>query len=59
MAQTPENEFETLLTELIRRETTNRLASYRPYPFQKAWHNAKGEGTDQPARQKALMAGNQ
>ncbi len=59
MAQTPENEFETLLTELIRRETTNRLAAYRPYPFQKAWHNAKGHDTNYPARQKALMAGNQ
>ncbi len=59
MPQTPENEFETLLGELIRRETTNQLAAYRPYPFQQAWHNAQGQGTDEPARQKCLMCGNQ
>ena len=59
MRQTPENEFETLLTELIRRETTNQLAAYRPYSFQKAWHNAKGLNTGEPARQKCLMCGNQ
>ena len=59
MPQTPENEFETLIGELIRRETTNQLAAYRPYPFQMAWHNALGLDTDEPARQKCLMCGNQ
>ena len=50
---------EELVAELLRREQTNRLASYKPYPFQKAFHNAHGKGTEKPALQKALMAGNQ
>jgi len=54
-----ENEFESLLGELLRRETPNKLALYKPYPFQKEWHNAKGKGTDLPAAQKALMCANQ
>ena len=59
MAKSPSDEFETILAELIRRENTNQLAAYRPYPFQLKWHNAIGLETDRPARQKALMAGNQ
>ena len=59
MAATPQNEFETLLAELIRRESTNQLAAYHPYSFQKAWHNAIGLNTTEPARQKCLMCGNQ
>ncbi len=58
MAQNATNEFETILAELIRRETTNQLAVYNPYPFQKAWHNAKGHDTADPARQKCLMCAN-
>lgn len=58
MPQTATDEFNDLIGELIRRESTNQLAAYRPYPFQKDWHNAKGLNTDQPARQKALMCAN-
>ncbi len=59
MGRNANEEFDVLLQELIRRETTNQLASYSPYPFQKAWHNAKGLETDAPARQKCLMCANQ
>lgn len=58
MPQTASNEFETILAELIRRETTNQLVNYNPYAFQKAWHNAIGSGTTEPARQKCLMCAN-
>ena len=54
-----QNEFEALLSELLRRETPNKLASYEPYPFQLAWHNAKGKNTLEAAIQKALMCANQ
>ena len=53
------DEFDTILQELVRRETTNQLAQYRPYPFQKTWHNSPGKDTRKPARQKALMCANQ
>lgn len=60
MTKSPSDDFDTLLGELIRRETGNALSDYSPYSFQKAWHNAKGLDTpDVPARQKALMCANQ
>lgn len=59
MTSSATSEFDAILQELIRRETTNRLAAYKPYPFQKAWHNARGLNTDAPARQKCLMCANQ
>ena len=37
--------------ELERREATNRLSAYKPYDYQKKFHNAK-------AQQRLLMAGN-
>ena len=53
------DEFEQILSELIRRETTNQLSAYRPYPFQRAWHNAKGLNSSFPAKQKCLLCANQ
>lgn len=47
-----------ILAELNRRRETNKLDYYRPYPFQVKFHNTKGFGTDKPAAQKILMAGN-
>ena len=54
----PEQEFDLLVTELVRREETDKLYNYRPYEFQKAFHNAQGEKSDLPASQKCLMAAN-
>lgn len=60
MSQIVSDEFDTILNELIDRESGNRLASYNPYPFQVAWHNAEGLDTSgEPARQKCLMCANQ
>lgn len=60
MPQAAVDEFDALVEELIRRDATNRLAAYAPYPFQKLWHNAEGKDTPgEAARQKALMAANQ
>lgn len=59
MANDASAEFNALLGELLRRETRHTLENYHPYAFQKAWHNAKGYGTDSPAKQKALMCANQ
>ncbi len=56
---TNKNEFENLLKELIKRENENKLSRYSPYPFQKEWHNAKGKGTNLPAKQKVLLCANQ
>lgn len=47
-------EFEQLEFE----KRTNRLATYNPYPYQLAFHNAKGFETNEPAKQRFLMAGN-
>jgi hypothetical protein len=48
-----------LLTELENYKNTHRLLYYKPYDYQKNFHNAIGFRTDLPARQKALMAANQ
>jgi phage terminase large subunit-like protein len=48
-----------LLSELETYKNTHKLLYYKPYEYQKAFHNAKGFKTDKPARQKALMAANQ
>ena len=48
-----------LLTELENYKNTHRLLYYKPYDYQKNFHNAVGFRTDLPARQKALMAANQ
>ena len=52
-------EVDAILGELVRRRQADKLANYEPYPFQVAFHNARGEKTTLPAAQKALMAGNQ
>lgn len=37
---------------------TTKLERYQPYPYQLSFHNAKGYATDEPAKQRFLMAGN-
>ncbi len=51
-------EFEAIVGELVNRQATDKLSNYTPYDFQREFHNARGENTDLPAVQKALMAAN-
>lgn len=39
-------------------QQTRRLESYNPYPYQLAFHNAIGKGTQSPASQRMLIAAN-
>src|SRR5687767_10360691 len=55
---TPEEEFAKLLALMERRQKYHKLDYYKPYDFQKAFHNAVGFKTDRPAVQKVLQAGN-
>lgn len=55
----PERQLAELLTALDRKEKTNRLKHYKPYPYQLAFHNSTGYQTSLPAVQRALMAANQ
>lgn len=48
-----------IISALEEYKRTHRLEYYKPYDYQKRFHNAKGHGTDKPARQRALMAANQ
>jgi hypothetical protein len=48
-----------LLSALDRKQQTNKLKHYIPYPYQLAFHNAEGYKTRAPASQRALMAANQ
>jgi len=48
-----------IIQQLEEYKQTHKLEYYKPYDFQKKFHNAVGFGTDRPARQKALMAANQ
>lgn len=53
-----EAELLKLLDQLERRRRFYRLDYYKPYPFQLSFHNSKGHGTDKPAAQRVLLAGN-
>lgn len=56
----PERQLAELLSALDKKEKTNRLKHYKPYPYQLAFHNAEGYQTPgRPAMQRALMAANQ
>lgn len=56
----PERQLVELIAALDRKEKTNRLKHYQPYPYQLAFHNAEGYKTPgRPASQRALMAANQ
>ena len=53
------------LRELVRgfeeyefQKKTNKLSLYDPYPYQLSFHNAKGYQTNEPAKQRFLMAAN-
>lgn len=47
-----------LLDDLDYAQSIRKLENYRPYPFQLQFHNAKGKGTNLPASQRLLCAGN-
>lgn len=49
----------SLLAQAERHKKIYRLQYYKPYPKQKAFHNAIGRGTDFPASQRLLLGGNQ
>jgi len=56
------NSTQELVETLERLQTHNkynRLETYKPYPYQLKFHNAKGWRTDKPAQVKALIAANQ
>lgn len=56
----PERQLAELLTALDKKEKTNRLAHYKPYPWQVAFHNASGYQTPtRPAQQRGAMCANQ
>jgi phage terminase large subunit-like protein len=53
-------ELAEVLTALERKETTNKLNYYKPYPWQIRFHNAEGFQTPGiPASQRAAMCANQ
>lgn len=54
----PLEAFLELNEMLERRQKYYLLDKYKPYPFQLAFHNATGFGTDYPAAQKILLAAN-
>ena len=54
----PKNKLDALLAKLHDIREHDKLSAYRPYEYQLAFHNAKGSGTDVPARQRALQAAN-
>lgn len=55
----PSRKLAEALAALERRKQTHKLDYYKPYPYQIAFHNAKGYMTETPAVQRALMAANQ
>ncbi len=52
------DEVGKLLLALERRYKFHKLDYYKPYEFQKSFHNAVGFKTDKPAIQKVIQAGN-
>lgn len=48
-----------LLKQLERGRETNRIAHYKPYEWQKKFHNAVGFQTEKPAVEKAAICANQ
>lgn len=55
---TPLEKFHRIADLMARRKKYHKLEYYKPYPFQIKFHNAIGFGTERPAAQKVLMAGN-
>lgn len=55
---TPLEKFHRIADLMARRKKYHKLEYYKPYPFQLKFHNAIGFGTERPAAQKVLMAGN-
>lgn len=52
-------ETAAIIAKLEEYKKTHRLEYYKPYKFQKDFHNAKGFQTEKSARQRFLMAANQ
>ena len=59
MHQDPAQQLVETLEQLLEHDQTHRLNSYKPYPYQLKFHNAKGWRTQIPAQVKALIAANQ
>lgn len=59
MSESPLQKFHGTLALLERRRQIFRLDYYKPYDYQKKFHNALGYQTDKPAIQRALVAANQ
>ena len=53
------SELQQILQTIERRRQIFRIEYYKPYEYQKRFHNVRGFKSDQPADQKVLMAGNQ
>jgi hypothetical protein len=51
-------QFNDIAELMARRRKYRKLDYYAPYDYQIQFHNAKGHGTDRPASQRVLMAGN-
>lgn len=49
----------SLLAELEKHRRFNKIENYRPYEWQKKFHNARGHLTDKPAVQKGAICANQ
>ncbi len=54
----PLDEFNQIIALMERRKKYHKLDYYSPYGFQIGFHNAVGFGTEKPASQKVLLAGN-
>jgi phage terminase large subunit-like protein len=54
-----ERQFAEIITAYVRKQETNKLKHYQPYPFQLRFHHTLGYETLRPAMQRALMAANQ
>ena len=55
----PEHQLAEMLAALDQKKNTSKLNYYKPYEFQKKFHNAIGYQTTKPASQRALMCANQ
>lgn len=53
------SDIASLLDEFQKHEKYNKIESYKPYPWQLKFHNARGLGIDGPAVQKAAQCANQ
>ena len=55
----PTQQLVETLEQLLEHDRSHKVNSYKPYPYQLKFHNAKGWRTKKPATVKALIAANQ